>query len=232
MPANPGHFLFYIYTRNFIANFMNLDFLVVEGNIGAGKTTLARMLGEEFNARLILETFADNPFLPKFYSNPDKFSFPLELSFLAERYNQLKTDLANRNLFYTLTIADYYFMKSLIFAQNTLAADEYNLYRRFFDIIYDRLPKPDLYVYLHLPEDRLLENIKKRDRDFEKNIDIAYLKKVREGYFNFFSQLEAFPILVVDTSNIDFVGNPQHYGQVRDLIFHPVDWKGIKRAIL
>lgn len=211
---------------------MDLDFLVVEGNIGAGKTTLAGMLSEEFNAKLILESFADNPFLPKFYANPEKYSFPLELSFLAERYNQLKRSLAHRDLFHKITIADYYFMKSLIFARNTLAPDEYNLYRNFFDIIYERLPRPDLYLYLHLPEERLLENIRKRGREYEQNIDLAYLKKIREGYFSFFTQQNQFPVLIVDTTNIDFVGNAKHYDLIRYLLVQPVDWSGVKRVVL
>jgi deoxyadenosine/deoxycytidine kinase len=211
---------------------MNLDFLVIEGNIGAGKTTFARMLSEEYDAKLILERFAENPFLPKFYSDPDKYSFPLELSFLAERYGQLKKDLTNRDLFHQHTIADYYFMKSLIFAQNTLAQDEYNLYRNFFDIIYERLPKPDLFVYLHLPEDQLIVNIKKRGREYEQSIDTDYLRKIREGYFTFFSQQNDFPVLIIDTSAIDFVANETHYVLLRDLVTKPIDWTGIKREIL
>ena len=211
---------------------MNHDFLVIEGNIGAGKTTFARMLSEEFDAKLILEQFAENPFLPKFYNDPEKYSFPLELSFLAERYGQLKRDLANRDLFHQHTIADYYFMKSLIFAQNTLAPDEYNLYRNFFDIIYERLPKPDLFVYLHLPEELLIVNIRNRGRDYEQSIEAEYLKKIREGYFTFFSQQDDFPVLIVDTSGIDFVASGDHYRMLRDLVTRPIDWTGIRREIL
>lgn len=211
---------------------MNLDFLVIEGNIGAGKTTFAKMLSEEYDAKLILEQFAENPFLPKFYSDPEKYSFPLELSFLAERYGQLKKELTDRDLFHQNTIADYYFMKSLIFAQNTLARDEYNLYRNFFDIIYERLPKPDLFVYLHLPEDLLLVNIRKRGRDYEQSIDAEYLKKLREGYFTFFSQQSDFPVLIIDTSKIDFVASGEHYNLLRNLVTRPIDWTGIKREIL
>ena len=211
---------------------MNLDFLVIEGNIGAGKTTFAKRLSEEYDAKLILEQFAENPFLPKFYNDPEKYSFALELSFLAERYGQLKKELTNRDLFHQNTIADYYFMKSLIFAQNTLAQDEYNLYRNFFDIIYERLPKPDLFVYLHLPEDQLIVNIKKRGRDYEQSIDADYLKKIREGYFTFFSQQNDFPVLIVDTSQIDFVKYETHYGMLRNLIIRPIDWTGIRREIL
>lgn len=211
---------------------LNLDFLVIEGNIGAGKTTLAKMLSEEFDTKLILERFAENPFLPKFYNDPEKYSFPLELSFLAERYGQLKKDLTNRDLFHQLTIADYYFMKSLIFAQNTLAQDEYNLYRNFFDIIYERLPKPDLFVYLHLPENLLINNIKKRGRDYEQSIEADYLKKIREGYFTFFSQQNDFPVLIIDTSAIDFVLYEEHYLLLKNLITGPIDWSGIRREIL
>jgi len=211
---------------------MSIDYLVIEGNIGAGKTTLATMLSTDLNSKLILEGFSDNPFLPKFYSDPAKYSFPLELSFLAERYSQLKTDLANRDLFHELTITDYYFMKSLIFAQNTLAPDEYNLYRKFFDIIYERLPKPDLYVYLHLPEKSLIENIRKRGRDYEQSIEQGYLKTIREGYFNFFSQQTDFPVLIIDTSNCDFVKNNTDYQLIKNTILEKQYSNGINREIL
>jgi len=211
---------------------MRIDYLVIEGNIGAGKTTLATMLSADLNSKLILEGFSDNPFLPKFYSDPAKYSFPLELSFLAERYSQLKTDLANRDLFHDLTIMDYYFMKSLIFAQNTLAPDEYNLYRKFFDIIYERLPKPDLYVYLHMPENLLIENIRKRGRDYEQSIESGYLRTIREGYFNFFSQQTDFPVLIIDTSSVDFVKNDPDYQRIKDLIFKKEYINGINREIL
>jgi deoxyguanosine kinase len=211
---------------------MNIDFLVVEGNIGAGKTTLAKMLSEDLNSKLILEEFTDNPFLPKFYHEPARFSFPLELSLLAERYTQLKSDLADRDLFCNLTIADYYFMKSLIFAQNTLTPDEYNLYRRLFDIIYERLPKPDLYLYLHLPIELLIQNIKKRGREYEQQIEPGYLKIIQQGYFNYFSQQNEFPVLVIDTSNIDFVENHDDYKKIKDLIFGSKYPNGLNRLIL
>lgn len=211
---------------------MSIDYLVIEGNIGAGKTTLATMLSADLNSKLILEGFSDNPFLPKFYSDPAKYSFPLELSFLAERYSQLKTDLASRDLFHKLTIMDYYFMKSLIFARNTLAPDEYNLYRKFFDIIYERLPKPDLYVYLHLPENLLMENIRKRGRDYEQSIEMGYLKTIREGYFSFFSQQNDFPVLIIDTSMVDFVDKDTDYQRIKNLIFKKEYTSGVSREIL
>ncbi len=135
---------------------LKYNYLVIEGNIGAGKTTLATRIAEQFNAKLILEQFADNPFLPKFYKDPEKYSFPLELSFLASRYKQLNEELKYQDLFKTFTVADYYFMKSLVFAFSTLKGDEYNLYRQIFYIIYSSLPKPDIYVYLHIKTGRLI----------------------------------------------------------------------------
>lgn len=197
----------------------NYKFLVIEGNIGAGKTSLVKKIGEELNAKIILEQFADNPFLPKFYENPERFSFPLELSFLAERYHQLKKDLENPDLFKPFTLSDYYFMKSLIFAKSTLQSDEYNLYRQIFDIIYTSLPKPDLYVYLHLPVEKLLQNIKQRGRSYEQGISAEYLEKIQEGYFNFFKQQNQIKIVVISTQNIDFVNNDAHYSEIKNIIF-------------
>lgn len=211
---------------------MNYDYIVIEGNIGAGKTSLSKMLAEQFNAKLILEQFADNPFLPKFYKNPDRYSFPLELSFLADRYNQLKKDLSHRDLFKSFTISDYYFMKSLIFSKSTLQDDEYNLYRQIFDIIYNQLPKPDLYVYLHLDTENLMKNIKKRGRDYEQNITEDYLKKIQNGYFDYFKQQEDFRILIIDTNNIDFVNNKEHYKLIVDTIFNNEYKIGTNRVLL
>ena len=159
------------------------QFVVIEGNIGAGKTSLTKKISEDYGAKIILERFADNPFLPRFYENPERYSFPVELSFLADRYNQLKKELRDRDIFSSFTIADYYFMKSLIFARNTLAEDEFNLYSQIFHIIYQSLPKPDLYVFLHLSTEGLMDNIKKRGRNFESEISPEYLDKNRKGYF-------------------------------------------------
>ena len=178
------------------------NYIVIEGNIGAGKTTLATKISEQFNARLILEHFADNPFLPKFYKDPVKYSFPLELSFLASRYKQLKDELEPQDLFKTFTVADYYFMKSLVFAASTLKGDEYNLYRQIFYIIYGSLPKPDIFVYLHLSPEKLLSNIKKRGRNYEKSITREYLKKIQESYFTFFRQNPDNKYLVIDIEGI------------------------------
>ncbi|MDY6800598.1 MAG: deoxynucleoside kinase [Bacteroidota bacterium] len=211
---------------------MDLNYLVIEGNIGAGKTTLAKMIAEEYNAKLILEQFADNPFLPKFYNDPDRYSFPLELSFLAERYQQLNRDLTSRDLFKPFNVADYYFMKSLIFAKATLKQDEYNLYRQIFNIIYQSIPKPDLYVYLHVDIKKLLENIFKRGRDYEKGISEEYLKNLQKGYFDFFRQQNDMSFLIIDTSNVDFVDNQDDYKKIKALIFQEKYDLGIHRIVI
>lgn len=208
------------------------NYVVIEGNIGAGKTTLAGRIAEQFNARLILERFAENPFLPKFYNDPLKYSFPLELSFLADRYRQLKDELVTQDLFKSFTIADYYFMKSLVFAASTLTGDEFNLYRQIFYIIYGSLPKPDIYVYLHLNPERLLENIEKRGRNYEKSITKEYLKKIQDNYFTFFRQNPENRYLVLDINEIDFVENEIHYSKVIDTIFYDEYPVGLNKVIL
>ncbi len=195
------------------------NYIVIEGNIGAGKTTLASMIAREFNAKLILERFADNPFLPKFYDDPARYSFPLELSFLADRYRQLKDELVEQDLFMSFTVADYYFMKSLVFSSKTLEKDEFSLYRQIFYIIYSSLPKPDLYVYLHVPPERLLRNIAARGREYEQSITAEYLSGIQDSYFNFFRQNPENRYLVLDTSNIDFVASGEDYRKVKEVIF-------------
>ncbi len=210
---------------------MSINYLVIEGNIGAGKTTLAQMISEKFKAKLVLEQFADNPFLPKFYENQEQYSFPLEMAFLAERYNQLNRELSHFDLFSTFTVSDYYFMKSLIFAQNTLQPDEYNLYRQFFTIIYDKMPRPDLYVYLHKDTDLLLRNIARRGRTYETNITKDYLEKISVGYFNFFKQQLNFPILIIDTNGIDFVNRTEDFEKLSSIIFESPIKKGITRIL-
>lgn len=210
---------------------MDLRYLVIEGNIGAGKTSLCNKIATEKHAKLILEQFADNPFLPKFYKNPDRYSFPLELSFLADRYNQLKKNLDTFDLFNNLVVADYFFMKSLIFSSSTLQEDEYKLYRQLFDIIYSSLPKPDLYVYLHKSVDNLLKNIKLRGREYEQNISYEYLKSIENGYFSFFKQQNNIKILLIDTNTIDFVNNEDHYKTLVNTIFEKDYSDGINRIV-
>ena len=208
------------------------NYVVIEGNIGAGKTTLATRIADEFNARLILEHFSDNPFLPKFYKEPEKYSFPLELSFLASRYRQLKEELVVQDLFKAFTIADYYFMKSLVFASSTLTGDEYNLYRQIFYIIYGSLPKPDIYVYLHLSPDRLLKNIKKRGRIYESDITKEYLQTIQESYFAFFRQNPENKYLVIDVNDVDYVDNENDYRRIVNAIFGKEYSTGLNMVIL
>ncbi len=209
-----------------------MNYLVIEGNIGAGKTSLATRMADDMKARLILEKFADNPFLPKFYNDPDRYSFPLELSFLAERYKQHKEELTHHDIFSPLAIADYYFSKSLIFASITLPEDEYNLYRQLYNIIHQHLPRPDLYVYLWLPVEQLLDNIRSRGRNYEKGINSEYLKKLQDRYFVYMKNRHEMKCLVIDTRNIDFVHRDEDYAKIKDVIFNRTFDPGITRVIL
>jgi deoxyadenosine/deoxycytidine kinase len=188
---------------------MNYHFITIEGNIGAGKTTLSHLLSKHFNARLILEQFADNPFLPKFYENPQHFAFPLELFFMAERYKQLKDLLQQKDMFQTLTISDYLFTKCLLFAKVNLSEDEFRLYQRIFDIIHQQLVQPDLLIYLHAPVSKLQTNIKKRNRSYEQKIPDEYLFSIQETYTNYIRQ-HNIKTLFIDTTNADFLGNERH----------------------
>ena len=196
---------------------MHHHFITIEGNIGAGKTTLAHLLSRHFNARLILEEFADNPFLPKFYENPSQYAFPLELFFMAERYKQQKELLAQKDLFQTVTISDYLFTKCLLFAKVNLPDDEFRLYQRLFDIIHQQLVQPDLLVYLHSPVARLKENIRRRNRSYEQNIGDDYLFSIQETYTNYIRQ-HHIKTLFIDASNADFLGNEAHLKTVIDAL--------------
>jgi len=199
---------------------MRYKFITVEGNIGAGKTTLSQMLQKELGANLILEQFSDNPFLPKFYMNRDKYSFPLELSFLAERYRQLREMLNTGDLFNQYLISDYLFIKSKLFARVNLYEDEYKLYETLFDIIYPNLPEPDLVIYLHAPLSKLKKNISHRNRDYEQNIPDDYLIDLQNAYLQLVKS-NKFRSLIIDTSQTDFLNNPDHFKQ----LLHAMDQK-------
>jgi deoxyadenosine/deoxycytidine kinase len=188
---------------------MNYHFITIEGNIGAGKTTLAHLLSKHYNARLILEEFADNPFLPKFYENPKQYAFPLELFFMAERYKQLKDLLQTKDMFQSVTISDYLFTKCLLFAKTNLVEDEFRLYHRLFDIIHPQILEPDLLIYLHAPVSKLQSNIKKRNRSYEQNIPDEYLFSLQETYIQYIKQ-HNIKTLFVDVSNADFLYNETH----------------------
>jgi deoxyadenosine/deoxycytidine kinase len=189
----------------------SFNYIAIEGNIGAGKTTLATKLAEDCNAKLILERFADNPFLPKFYKDQSRYAFPLEMSFLADRYQQLSDDLAQFDLFKDFVVADYHIFKSLIFAKVTLQEDEFRLYKTMFDIIYKEMTKPDLYVYLYQNTARLLQNIKKRGRSYEQEISAEYLEKINQGYLDYIKTQTDLNVLIIDVSELDFIKNQADY---------------------
>ncbi|MDP3464022.1 MAG: deoxynucleoside kinase [Bacteroidales bacterium] len=197
---------------------MRYNFIAIEGTIGAGKTTLAEMIAAEYNAKIILEQFEENAFLPRFYEDQDKYAFPLEMSFMASRFQQLKDQLGNQDLFRSFTISDYYFMKSLIFARKTLPPDELALFTRFFNFINASLPKPDLLVYLFLDVDKLQLNIRIRGRSYEQHIKDEYLSKIQAGYFDYMRQQLDMRMLILDTNNIDFVNNQSDYRKLLHVI--------------
>jgi 2-amino-4-hydroxy-6-hydroxymethyldihydropteridine diphosphokinase len=194
------------------------NYIAIEGNIGAGKSSLAKMIAEDYNAKIVAERFKDNPFLPKFYKDKNRFAFPLEMSFLADRYQQLTEDLAQYDLFKNFVVSDYYIFKSLLFAQVTLQNDEYYLYRKMFDVIYKEISKPDLYIYLSQNSDRLVENIKKRGREYEQNIEPEYLEQIHQGYSNFIKTEQGLNTLIIDINDLDFVNNPEDYKSILKLI--------------
>lgn len=196
----------------------NCNYIAIEGNIGAGKTTLAGKISEDFNAKLVLERFADNPFLPKFYKDQSRYAFSLEMSFLADRYQQLSDDLSQFDLFRDFVVADYHIFKSLIFSKVTLSEDEYRLYRKLFDIIYKEMPKPGLYIYLYQNTERLLQHIKKRGRSYEQDIDAGYLEKINRGYFEYIKSQTGLNVLIIDVSDRDFVQNQEDYVWILDQI--------------
>ena len=205
---------------------MNYNYIAIEGTIGAGKTTLATRIAHDFNGKLLLEEFEGdkNPFLPKFYKEPEKYSFQLEMTFLALRFQQLKDKLGVLDLFHDFIISDYYVAKSLIFSRNNLQEDEYQLFARFFNIIFSDMPKPELLVYLYSDVDRLQRNIHKRGRSYEQEISDAYLENIQRGYFDFLRQQQGnMRILLLDTNRLDFVANEKDYQRIIDAIDQPYE---------
>jgi len=205
------------------------NYIVIEGNIGAGKTSLSTQMAEEYNARLVLEQFEENSFLPKFYEDPARYAFPLELSFLADRYQQLKTQFNAADIFKSFTIADYFIFKSLIFASKNLEPLEFGLYSKLFAIVSSVVPKPDLIVYLYLNLENLKKNIQKRGRPYEQQIQFEYLEKIQTGYLDFLRQQNDLRVLLIDTNGIDFVNCNEDYRWLTSLIMrdyplgvHPV----------
>ncbi|NNE32506.1 MAG: 2-amino-4-hydroxy-6-hydroxymethyldihydropteridine diphosphokinase [Winogradskyella sp.] len=192
-------------------NFSNYNFIAIEGNIGAGKTSLANKIAKDFNAKLILERFADNAFLPKFYTEPERYAFTLEMSFLADRYQQISDDLSQLDLFKDFMVSDYDVNKSLVFSKVTLPEDEFRLYRKLFYQVYKDIARPDLYIYLYQNTERLQANIKKRGRKYEKDIKDDYLEKINSGYLEFLRSQTEMNVKIIDISDKDFVKNREDY---------------------
>tara|TARA_Y100000746_G_scaffold207894_1_gene196521 strand:+ start:1323 stop:1955 length:633 start_codon:yes stop_codon:yes gene_type:complete len=210
---------------------MKSKFIAIEGNIGAGKTSLANKIAKDYNSELILESFSNNPFLPKFYKDPEKHAFSLELFFMSERYHQLKKTWS-RDLFFSNKISDYFFMKSKIFAKTTLKDDELVLFDKLFEIMLSSLPFPDLLVYIHSDIKRLQENIHLRGRDFELNIDDSYLEALQNNYFDYLKKQKKSPVLILDVTKVDFVNDNKVYEEIKNLISEEHKQGEVKKVIL
>lgn len=196
----------------------NYEFIAIEGVIGAGKTSLARLLSQRHNARLVLEEFEDNPFLPKFYQDRSRYAFQTQLSFLASRFNQQKS-LTSKDLFSDFLISDYLFDKDRIFARLNLGEDEMALYDRIYNIMSGIAAKPDLVIFIQCSVDRLLQNIYKRGREYEMDMAVDYLEELNEAYNHFFYHYDRSPLLIVNANEIDFVNNEDHLTYIEDHIF-------------
>ncbi|MFA8450570.1 MAG: deoxynucleoside kinase [Bacteroidales bacterium] len=197
---------------------MKYNFISIEGTIGAGKTSLATKIAKEFNGKLILEEFEDNSFLPKFYKDPEKYAFPLEMSFMADRFQQLQKELKMQDLFHQFTVSDYFFRKCLIFAKKTLQEEEFKLYHKFFDLLHASIPKPELLVYLYVHVEKLQNNIRKRGRTYEQEIKDDYLSTIQSSYLEFIQRQENQRILIIDTNGLDFVENKEDYNKILSCI--------------
>ncbi len=198
-------------------NKIEYKYICVEGNIGAGKTTLCEKLSQEYNCKLILEEFAENPFLKYFYADPERYSLTVELFFLAERQKQLQKEIIHKDMFTDFVLADYTLIKSLLFAKNNLNPEEFKLYQNIFQALSQGIPRPDLLIYLHRPIENVLSNIQKRGRPYELNIEFEYLENIQNMYFEFFRTQTLIPVLIVDAENMDFLQNPTHYNEIKHL---------------
>jgi len=201
---------------------MKYHFIAIEGNIGAGKTTLTHLLSKKLNARLVLEEFDENPFLPKFYENPKQYAFPLELFFMAERFKQLKDMLRTKDMFQSVTVSDYLFTKCLLFAKVNLPEEEFRLYQKLFDIMQQQIVFPDVVIYLHAPVAKLQKNIKKRNRVYEQSIPDEYLFSIQVTYTSYIKQ-HNIKTIFIDASNADFLDNEKHLKVVLDALESDLD---------
>lgn len=197
----------------------HFDFIAIEGVIGAGKTSLASMLAERHNARLVLEQFEENPFLPKFYEDRERYAFQTQLAFLASRFKQ-QQNMLSQDLFHEFTISDYIFDKDRIFARLNLDEDELSLYDNIFNIMAGISAQPDLVIFLQSSVERLMDNIRQRGRDYEKNITEEYLSELNNAYNNFFYHYTKAPLMIINATEIDFVDNEQHLEYIEEQIFN------------
>jgi deoxyguanosine kinase len=197
---------------------LNYNYIAIEGVIGAGKTTIAAFLAEHFSAKLLLEEYEENPFLVKFYEEKDKYSFPLELSFLASRYHQVKNEIEKRDLFQEKIVSDFVLYKSLVFASINLKGDELELYKKLFQIMFQQIPIPDLTIYIYQGIDTLKNNIRQRGRDYEVNIQDSYLEQLNENYLAYFKQLTQHRIVIIDGSEYDIVLHPENKQKLIELM--------------
>jgi len=197
---------------------LNYRYIAIEGNIGAGKTTLSEMLSNEFEYRSILEQYTENPFLPLFYENPERYTLQVELYFMTQRHKQLQTYYASPTQFQQNTIADYFFLKTLLFADSNLEGEEKGLFQQLFHTLNANFPNPDILIYLHRPVRELKTYIQQRGREMEDTIDPIYLDKVEKAYFSFFKTQPNFPVLVIDMEGIDFVKTPCAYEKIVGLL--------------
>lgn len=194
------------------------NYISIEGNIGTGKTSFCRQMQAAYNCKLVLETFNDNPFLKMFYKDPQRYAFTVELFFMTERHKQLQSHLVSQDLFFDFTVSDYMFTKTLLFARNNLEEEEFRLFQKLFKVLNQTFPQPDLLVYFHRNVDILMENIRKRGREFEKDITADYLLKVQNSYFEYFRNILSYPVLIVDLGDIDFVENQKGFDEVQSLL--------------
>ncbi len=199
------------------------QYIVIEGNIGAGKTTLCQMMARDFDARLVLEQFTDNPFLPSFYEDRERFAFQVELFFMAERHKQLQEMLSQTDIFQPFIVGDYFFLKTLLFAKNNLKEDEYRLFSRIFHALNATFAKPDILLYLHRPVEKLVEQIQKRGRDYEKDIDAAYLAEIQSAYLDYFKIQTQIPIIILDIGTIDYTENATEYEKILAILKQPFE---------
>ncbi len=202
-------------------NTYHYPFIAIEGNIGAGKTTLCHRLAAHTGCSLVLEQFTDNPFLPFFYEHPERYAFPVELFFMTERHKQLLEHFARPDLFSTHTVADYFFVKTLLFAKNNLSEEEFRLFQRLFSVLNATFPKPDLLLYLHRPVEVLTRQIRERGRDIERNISPAYLEEIQNAYFDHLKTEATAPVVVLDLGEADFQRDDSVFQKIVDLLREP-----------